>query len=180
MTAKLITPEFRGSFVNIIEPQTIPGAPAGTKPKYQMTIPLPKDNPFWKELEEQIVATATAKWGKVPPRMRHPVKDGDDMGREEFDGKNTVQASSLNKPGIVGADLKPVIDADEIYSGAYYRASVRCFAWEHPTGGKGVSLALDNVMKVRDGEAFSGKTDAKTDFSDFAQPANSTDSGLLD
>lgn len=165
---KLVTPEFRGSFVSIIEPHTMPGAPEGTKPKYQMTIPLPKKDKFWKKLESQIETCAKEKWGKIPPRLKNPIKDGDELGRDEFEGKYTVQASSLNKPGIVDAGLNPIMDADEIYSGAYYRASIRCFAWDHPTGGKGVSVALDNVMKVKDGEAFSGKTDAKTDFAEFA------------
>ena len=80
-----------------------------------------------------------------------------------------MQATSNNKPGIVDAALKPIMDANEIYSGAYYRASIRAYAWEHPTGGKGVSIALDNIMKVKDGEAFSGRTDASDDFANFAK-----------
>jgi hypothetical protein len=67
------------------------------------------------------------------------------------------------------------MDPEELYSGAYYRASIRCFAWEHPTGGKGVSVALDNVMKIKDGEAFSGKSSASDDFASVAPSA-----GMLD
>jgi hypothetical protein len=177
---KLITPEFRGSFVYLVEPHSMPGAPEGAKAKYSITIVLPKDSDFWDELEEQIDATAKNKWGKVPPRLKVPVKDGDDMEREEFANMKTVQATSVKKPGVVNADLKPIIEADEIYSGAWYRASVRCFAWDHPTGGKGVSVALDNVMKVKDGEAFSGRSDAAHDFSDFKSASKKTKSNLLD
>jgi hypothetical protein len=90
-------------------------------------------------------------------------------------GCYSVQATSNNKPGIVDEVLNPIMNANEIYSGAYYRASIRAYAWEHPTGGKGVSIALDNVMKVRDGEAFSGRTDASADFAEFGKE----DSDLL-
>ena len=96
-------------------------------------------------------------------------KDGDEEERPELSGCYSVQATSNNKPGIVDAALNPIMDANEIYSGAYYRASIRAYAWDHPTGGKGVSIALDNVMKVKDGEAFSGRTDASADFADFAK-----------
>lgn len=175
---KLITPEFRGSFVSLLEPRSIPGSDT-SKPKYQITIVLPKDDKFWTQLKTVIKTTAEAKWGKIPPKLKNPIKDGDEEGRDEFADRLMVQASSIQKPGIVDTNLNPVMDADEIYSGAWYRATVRCFAWDHPTGGKGVSVALDNVMKVKDDESFSGRAKAEDDFADFAQ-SKSNESGLLD
>lgn len=168
--SKLITPEFRGSFVHILEPHAPKAAPgeAQQKARYQITIPLPKDDKFWSQVEKLVTETATAKWGKIPPKLKTPIKDGDNEGRAEFDGKYTIQATSNNKPDIVDKALKPIMDANEIYSGAWYRASIRAYAWEHPTGGKGVSIALDNVMKVRDDEAFSGRSSADDDFADIA------------
>jgi len=166
--SKLVTPEFRGSFVHVLEPHAIKGV-EGAKPRYQITIPMPKKSPFWTDLNKMVDETAKAKWGKIPPKMKSPVKDGDEEERPEFAGCYSVQATSNNKPGIVDAALKPIMDANEIYSGAYYRASIRAYAWEHPTGGKGVSIALDNIMKVKDGEAFSGRTEASDDFANFAK-----------
>jgi hypothetical protein len=165
--SKIVTPEFRGSFVHILEPHAIKGV-ADAKPRYQITIPLKKDSPFWAKVDALVKETATAKWGKIPPKMKNPVKDGDEEQRPELVGCYSIQATSNNKPGIVNAALQPIMDSNEIYSGAYYRASIRAYAWEHPTGGKGVSIALDNVMKTKDGEAFSGRTDAGNDFADFA------------
>lgn len=176
MSNKLVTPEFRGSFVSLIEPTTIQGAPEGAKPKYQITIPIAKDNAFWADLKKEVEATALAKWGKIPNKFRSPVKDGDNEGRPELEGCYVVQASSVQKPGLVDKNLKPIMDPNEIYSGAYYRASIRCFAWSHPTGGNGVSIALDNVMKTKDGEAFSGRSKAEDDFASFA----SADSAIAD
>jgi hypothetical protein len=166
--SKIVTPEFRGSFVHILEPHAIKGV-EGAKARYQITIPLPKKDAFWTKLNALIEDTAKAKWGKIPPKMKSPVKDGDEEERPELIGCYSVQATSNNKPGIVDSSLSPIMEANEIYSGAYYRASIRAYAWEHPTGGKGVSIALDNIMKVKDGEAFSGRTDASADFADFAK-----------
>lgn len=166
--SKIVTPEFRGSFVHLLEPHAIKGV-EGAKARYQITIPLPKKDAFWAKLNGLVEDTAKAKWGKIPPKMKTPVKDGDEEGRPELAGCYSVQATSNNKPGLVDATLSPIMEANEIYSGAYYRASIRAYAWEHPTGGKGVSIALDNVMKVKDGEAFSGRSEASDDFADFAK-----------
>jgi hypothetical protein len=51
--SKLITPEFRGSFVHLLEPHAIKGV-EGAKPRYQITIPLPKKNTFWQELNALV------------------------------------------------------------------------------------------------------------------------------
>lgn len=176
MTAKLITPEFRGSFVHVVEPHAIKGV-ENAKPRYQITIPLKKSDPFWAKVDALVEETAKAKWGKIPPKLKTPKKDGDEEERPEFAGQYTIQATSQNKPGIVDANLQPIMDAKEIYSGAWYRASIRAYAWEHATGGKGVSIALDNVMKLRDDEAFSGRSNAEDDFAEFAS-AGSGDSML--
>lgn len=175
--SKIVTPEFRGSFVHLLEPHAIK-AKQGEKqndPRYSITIPVDKKDPFWKKIDALIEETAVAKWGKVPAKLKNPKKDGDegdDDGnvRPELAGKWSVQAGCglKSKPGVVDANLQPIMSADEIYSGAWYRASIRAYAWEHPTGGKGVSIALDNVMKVKDDEAFSGRTNASADFADFA------------
>jgi len=177
--SKLITPEFRGSFVHILEPHAIRVAPGEKQPeaRYQITIPIAKTDPFWKKFDSLVEETAKAKWGKVPPKMKSPKKDGDETDNEgnvrpEFAGRWSLQATSKNRPGIVDANLQPIMSADEIYSGAWYRASIRCYAWDHPTGGKGVSVALDNVMKTKDDEAYSGRTTAESDFADFAKSSD--------
>lgn len=178
--SKLITPEFRGSFVHILQPHALKVAPGEKQPeaRYQVTIPIAKGDAFWAKFDALVDETAKAKWGKIPAKLKTPKKDGDDEdsdgnARAEFAGRWSIQASSKNKPGIVDANLQPIMSADEIYSGAWYRASIRCYAWEHPTGGKGVSVALDNVMKVKDDEAFSGRTTAGSDFADFASNKDS-------
>ena len=162
------TPEFRGSFVNVFEPRAIQGG----KLKYGLTMALPKEHPYWDKLRVLIDEAAVRKFGKVPRGLQSPINDGDEPGkksgevRPEWKGCFTVKIESLSKPGVIDADNEDIEDPSEVYSGAYFKASFRAFGWDHPTGGKGVSLGLDNVKKKRDGEAYSGKASAADDFAD--------------
>lgn len=162
---KMVTPEFRGSFVTLVEPRAIPGTEG--KPKYQIVCSLPKDDDFWDKVNEAVTELATARWGEIPKKFRNPIKDGDEE-RDEFEGMNVLNCSALQRPGIVGPDLAPLMDPEELYSGAWYRAEISFFAWDHPTGGKGVSAGLENVMKIKDDEKYSGKNDPTDAFSAYA------------
>lgn len=168
---KLVTPVFRGSFVHLVEPK----APAaGADPVYSIAIVLPKDDPetkkFMKALQDAVNAAAKEKFGQVPKKLKKPWKDGDEEDdRPEWEGAWVVNAKSKSRPGVVDRALQPVMDAEQLYSGAYYRASVSEWCWQHEVGGKGVSLNLDNVMWVKDGEPFSSRSKAEDDFSDFAE-----------
>jgi hypothetical protein len=187
MSEKLITrTPFRGSFVSLVEPSVPIGETDETKAKYQITIALPKDDPFWKDVGKEIKACAMEKWGKIPSGFKRPVRDGDanvdDEGvikYEEHEGCYTLQVSSKRKPDVADASLNPIIEADELYSGAYYRAAVRAYAWTHPTGGKGVSFSLETVQKVKDGEPLGGGGGkAEDDFANFREEGE--ESGELD
>lgn len=169
MSEKMITPAFRGSFVALVKAVNIKGESDPDKAKFQMTVVLDKKDPFWKKVAATIKETAEEKFGKIPPKLKKPVKDGDESDYPEFAGCYTLQASSQRKPDACDKALQPILSADELYSGAWYRASIRPFAWDHPTGGKGVSFALDNVMKVRDDEPLSGSGTAAGDFANFAE-----------
>lgn len=171
MTEKLMTPEFRASFVHLVNPKAMkvaPGQPAAT-PEYQMLVALPSTDPFWNQASAAVAATATARWGEVPPRLKSPIKDGNSSGYDNLVGHYLFNARNERKPGIVGPDLQPIMDPQKLYSGAWYRATVVPYAWDHPTGGKGVSFSLSNVMWVRDDEPFDGSTSAEEDFKGFAQ-----------
>lgn len=187
MSTKLVTrTPFRGSFVSLATPSLPFGETDESKAKYQLTIVLPKKDAFWKQIAEAQKACAIDKWGKVPANMKTSVKDGDaivdddgNLKYPEFEGCYTLQAATKRKPGVVDAALNPVMEADELYSGAYYRATVSPYTWDHPTGGKGVSFALDNVMKVKDGEPFGGAGKAEDDFAEFAEADDGEADGLL-
>lgn len=165
----LITPEFRASFVHLAEPRSIDGQ---AEPKYSLVVVLDQNDPaqakFVETAREAAMDAAREKWGdKLPKKLRMPFKDGDEEGREEWANCIVFSASAKKeyRPGIVDADLQPVIDPSELYSGMYCRVSLRPYAWSHPTGGNGVSFGLANVQKTKDGEKFSGGIAAESEFS---------------
>lgn len=165
---KLITPEFRGSFCNLMTPRAFD---ADKPAKYSMSIVLDADNKFWKDLDKVIEAAAIKKWGEVPRKMKTFIKDGDDEDpKYGWEGCLVVTASNTKSPGLLikteNGTAEPVSE-DDMRSGHFYRAAIRPYAYEHKVGGKGVSISLDNVLRTREGDGFTGKTNASDDFSEF-------------
>lgn len=113
---------------------------------------------------EQAIAD---KWPKRPNKLRLPIKDGDEHreGKTGYEGKVFIGARSNDKPGVVvGPNRRTTEDKNEVYAGCYVKVSVTAFAYDHPQGGKGVSLALNHVWKIRDGKPFGTMRDAQSDF----------------
>ena len=161
---KLTTPEFRGSFVNLLKPRSY----GDGEPKYTMTIVLESDDPFWDKLQRKIDEVAKKKFGSIPSGLLDPIQSGKRMKLEEFKGMDFCRAGSTEKPGVVGMDGSTLIDRGDVYSGAWYRAVIKPYAWEHKaTKRKGVSIQLDNVLKVRDDDPFSGRASAAEDFKEY-------------
>jgi hypothetical protein len=84
-------------------------------------------------------------------------------------------ASSKAKPGVVDADVSPIMEQSEVYSGCYARVSLRAFAFSN-SGNKGVSFGLGNVQKLADGDSLGGsRARAEDDFT----PIDADDADLL-
>lgn len=177
--SKLVTPPTRGSFVALDKPKRVVGDDS-SEPRYQMLLALPKDDPFWKKAEAAVIAAAKAKWGEIPKKFKNPIKDGDEEGEyDNLKGCYFINASNTRRPGVIDKNRQPIIDAEELYSGAWYHASVRVYAWQHSTGGKGCSFSLNNVMKVKDDERFDGGTSAEEDFADLIEDGGDDDGDSL-
>ncbi len=172
---KVTTPEFRASFVTAFEPKAYKGG----NPKYSIVMlfdkTLAKQGKL-NDLQNLIKTTAIEKWGEIPPEVTKigseycPFKDGNEKDYEGYENTYTVTASSLYPPAIVDTGdankgIKPqaIIDPKEFYSGCYARASVIAFTWESK-GQRGVSLGLQNIQKLADGEPFSGRGNPEADF----------------
>lgn len=163
---KVVTGEARMSYAHLIEPYAFE---EGQTPKYSVTVLIPKTDK--RSLEKLKAAEKAAielgkasKWhGKVPANLRSCIKDGDEMDQPECQGCWVIRASSKTKPGIVDADLNPVMDAAEIYSGCYGRFSLNLYPYS-AVGNNGVSAGLNNVQKTRDGESLGGFTRPEDDF----------------
>jgi len=164
---KLVTPLFRGSFVQVMTPKAFS---KDQDPKFSMVIPILKDDEFIAKLDEAVKQAAMDKWNEVPKKLKIVFKDGDkEEEKYEWAGCRVITASNKTKPGCViktEQGIVEAIDPEDIYSGAYFKASIRPYAYEYEKT-KGVAISLDNVIKIRDGEKFTSKTSAKDDFADF-------------
>lgn len=61
-------------------------------------------------------------------------------------------ANSKEKPGIVDTKLNPILDASCFKSGSYVRVNVNAYTWDN--SGKGVSLGLNHIQFVKEGETL--------------------------
>ena len=91
--------------------------------------------------------------GKTVPALsviKTPLRDGDAERPDDpvYADAYFINANSATAPGIVDADLNPILERSEVYSGVYGRAS-----------------GLNNLQKISDGEPLGGKSRAEDDFS---------------
>ena len=105
-----------------------------------------------------------------------PLHDGDaDRAGEPFyEGLCYLKASTKFKPDVVkpgrvnGQNAAvPISNEDEFYAGCYGYAVVNFFAY-NSAGNKGVSASLISVFKTKDGEPFTGGSNANEDYGDLA------------
>lgn len=173
----LKTPEAIASYVFLNTPQK--SMNEGEKDKYSMVLVFTTEaqkSPLFKAMKKAAVDAAIEKWGDKAAGMirsdkiRMPFRDDwEEKGYPE--GSVFITVKNEKKPGVVsiypdpnnGNKPMPITDEDEIYSGMICCATVRAFAYDQK-GNKGVSFALNNVQKLRDGERIDGRKKAEDDF----------------
>ena len=169
---KVITgKDTRWSYANVWEAKSING---GT-PKFSVSLIVPKSD---KVTVEKIKAAIQAAYEEgqaklkgngrsVPPltAIKTPLRDGDTERPDDpaYAGCYFINANSATAPGIVDADLNPILSRSEVYSGVYGRASISFYAF-NSNGNKGIACGLNNLQKIRDGEPLGGKASAASDF----------------
>lgn len=159
MSKKIITPQFRVSFPHIMNAaKNMQG-----NMRYSLVMLFPKSVDLSK-LKEIAREAAVEKWGdKIPEDLKHPFRDGNS---KTYDGyKDTIFCStqSVARPGLVDENKQTIIAPEDFYAGCYAIATITAYAYD-VVGNKGVSFGLQNVMKVKDGEPFSGKSTPQDDF----------------
>lgn len=177
-STKVVTGKVRFSFVNVVEARAFG---EGQIPKYSVMLLIPKtDVGTIARIKKAIDAAAqkglaTKFGGKLPAIVKSTLKDADkdmDQDGELFAtkwpyaaGHYILNVSSKNQPQIVDAQLNPILNLTEFYSGCYGRASINFFAYNN-NGNKGVSAGLNNLQKLEDGESLGGFTTAEQDFAE--------------
>lgn len=169
---QVVTGVVRLSYEHIWEPSAAPGS---TEKKYSGSLIISKDDPkTLKAIRDAVNAAKEIgkdkKWGgKIPPKLKLPLRDGDEDRPEDEAYQNSffVNANNKTKPGIVNKNIEPILDQSEVYSGCYVRASLTFYAFDS-NGSKGVACSLNHIMKVKDGDALGGRTSAENDFAEVA------------
>lgn len=167
---RMVIGKVRFSFVHVWEATSMnPGGPK----KFSVSIIIPKSD---TELVEKINAGIEAAkqdgisrvWkGKVPAKLKMPLRDGDVERPEDEAYKNSwfISANSNEQPGIVDANRQEILQQSSFYSGVYGRADVNFYPFDS-NGSKGIACGLNHVQKLEDGEALSGRGSASDAFAD--------------
>lgn len=169
-TTKVITGKVRFSYAHVFEPTSVE---EGQEKKYGVSLIIPKkDKKTLKKIEEAVQAAleeGKAKLdGKIPRNYKNPLRDGDEERPDDdaYADAMFVNANSTRKPGLVDANLDPIMAREDFYSGCYGRASINFFAF-NVRGNKGVAAGLNNIQKLEDGEPLGGViTTPEDDFGD--------------
>ncbi len=174
MAIKLVTPVFRVSFPAVFEAKSFDGGAA----KYSVSAVwdpskfTAAEAKQWQAIldlcDEVSMERFKKKMSALPGNFKKAIRDGaekaDLAGYGE--GKQFANLSSKMKPGLIGLDRAPIMDADDFYPGCYARATVTAYSYDNK--GKGVALGLQNLMKVKDGDRLDSRTDAAEDFGDVS------------
>lgn len=171
-STKVITGLVRLSYLHVWEPSAID---EGQEKKYSASLIIPKsDTATLKKINDAIDAAkeaGKAKFGgKVPAKLKLPLRDGDLERPEDEAYANSyfLNANAKTKPGIVDKNAAPVMDQDQVYSGCYGRASITFYAFD-TKGNKGIACGLNHIMKMKDGDPLGGRSTAESDFADVLE-----------
>jgi hypothetical protein len=175
MTIKIVTgPKTRFSYLHAFKPHAVA---EGQKQKYSVSLIIPKSDTETIEKLKKGIEQAykdgldTLKGGaKKAPKLsaiRTPLRDGDEDRPDDpaYTDSYFVNANSDRKPGVVDRDLEPILDADELYSGCYGRASINLYAY-NVNGNRGIAAGLNNLQKLADGDPLGAMSSRPED--DFA------------
>lgn len=174
---RVVTGEVRLSYANLLQPRA---NQLGGDPKYSVTILLPKSDFATKQRIDAAIEAAkqigkSKTWnGVIPPVVATPIHDGDGVKPsdgmpfgEECKGHWVFSASTKvdQPPVVVDANMNPIINPTEVYSGMYGRIAVNFGPYSN-AGKKGIGCYISkNVQKTRDGEPLGASApDASSDF----------------
>jgi len=171
------TGQVRLSYVHLFRPHA---NKQGQEAKYSVTILIPKSDYATKQRIDTAIQAAiekgvTSVWkGARPPQPQMPVWDGDGLRKngepfgDECKGHWVITASSKQKQAIVDANMNPIIDETQVYSGMYGRVNINFFPFDN-SGNRGIGAGLGPVQKLADGEPLGGRISAEQAFG-AAQP----------
>ncbi len=175
--ATVKTPRFRVSYPSVLKPKL---NDLNGKMEFSV-VALFKKGEDLSKLEDEIKKVLEAKLGKDkskwPKNIRSPFRDQAEREKEVEENGVTkmvmpegyvkgaffINLKSTHRPGVVDENVLPILDESDFYAGCYAQATINPFYYDQK-GNRGISLGLQNIQKVADGEPLSGRTKAESDF----------------
>ena len=132
----------------------------GKEPKYSATFLLDKTQhkADIAKIEKLIERLVLDKFKKKVPLKHKCLHDGNE--KAELDGYGDevmfIPTTADRPPAVIDGQRAPITQqtSAQCYAGCYVNVLIRLYAWEHPTGGRGVSAGLMAVQFAKDGESF--------------------------
>jgi hypothetical protein len=155
-------PEGRLSYPNILKPRL---NKLSNKMEYSVDIYLPPGTDIGP-IKKQFEAACIDKWGpdksRWPKNLRLPLKRMEDKMKDGSPnaglepGGYVLATKNERPPAVVDAQVQKVLDPNKVYGGVWAIVCVRAFAYAPMGVNPGISLSLQAVQIVRDGEPFGG------------------------
>jgi hypothetical protein len=131
----------------------------GKEGKYEITLLIPKseDISVIRASMENVAKEAFGAKFQGLDNLKHPpIRDGDDKGAgDPAFGHWVIRAKTSKRPLVVDGSRTRIEQKEQLYGGAFGRINVTPASYSLPTSW-GVTLYLNAVQKVRDGERFGG------------------------
>jgi len=180
----MITPIFRVSYPNVFVARK---NDLSGKDEFSL-VALFKKGEDITALQAEVLRAAKEKWGegiiakttqgthtfqpvgKAAFSIRLPFRDQGERASSEKGmpagyeaGAMFINLKSNQRPGLVDAKRQDIIEASDFYAGCYAKAAVNAYAYDKK-GNKGVSLGLQALQKVKDGDPLGNLIDPHTAF----------------
>lgn len=161
----VVTPEFRGAFINAFTPKK--KKKETDKDKYGLTA-LFGEGETLQEIKDLATQLMTDKFGDKknwPKGFRKPWRDQEEKEHdnenatgETYDGfvagRMFLNMTSDRQPEVTDEDVKPIMRQSDIYNGVWMIAHVTLFWYDNES--KGVGVSCNCLQKVRDDEVLGG------------------------
>ncbi len=177
------TPKGRLSYASLFKKSLPKGETNQEKATYNTTL-LFKDGVDLTEIVKLVEEAAVAKFGadyKGKIKVKKPfikITDEDFPKMKDLREKGfttMIRLSTKTQPQVILANKMNASESDA-YSGRWAACTVNAYAWDHPTGGKGISLGLQNVQLLDHDERLgSARGEAADQFEDLGDSVDSAD-----
>lgn len=149
------TPRGRLLYPSLFQKSLPKGETDPAKAAYQVTLLIPKGSDLSvieKAINDEIEANVPVKI-RATAKVKKPILKTADSKFADFaeDYPFYIRCNAKKmKPDVVtpkgDRNVAEAEEPDEVYSGRWGRLTCQVFYYDHPTGGKGVSLGLANVQ----------------------------------